>query len=46
MKKRNEIEEAERWAKGADMILWVMLIIQLVVTVGLFVGAVTKHLPF
>ena len=46
MKKNNKMEEAERWAKGGDMILVVMLIVQIVVTVGLFVGAVTGHLPF
>ena len=46
MEKNDKIKEAERWAKGGDMILVIMLIIQVVVTVGLFVGAVTGHLPF
>ena len=46
MKKSNKMEEAERWAKGGDMILVIMVILQIVVTLGLFVGAVTGHLPF
>lgn len=46
MEKNEKIKEAERWAKGTEMILYFMLIVQVTVTVGLFVGAVTGHLPF
>lgn len=46
MEKNEKIKEIERYDKGTEMILYFMLIVQVVVTVGLFVGAVTGHLPF
>ena len=46
MEKNEKTKEIERYDKGAEMILYFMLIVQVVVTVGLFIGAVTGHLPF